>query len=281
MPRHHPGVPPSAEPGQCRPQAVGPVLIGPLSIGAAPAAGCPRPLAPGPGCSTRRRLFPLPEEPAATRLRTIRRHRAASGGAPAGAPPRCCACGLGAPWLVLVAGGERHNGGQSAEFHQAPKPADVPAPEPETEPWPPPRTNLPAKPTGADTRKHHRACGRCGCPCRNCGVAAGEPPARGHRSGGRQCPGRGPDQLNLAAVLEDGQKVLVPRQGETAPCRAAPRVTRAPGEARGPDGSVLRGGKDQPEHGRRRGTGNPPAGGSGARAADCGLARAARRLPAG
>lgn len=26
-----------------------------------------------------------------------------------------------------------------------------------------------------------------------------------------------PDQLNLAAVLEDGQKVLVPRQGETAP----------------------------------------------------------------
>jgi competence protein ComEA len=26
-----------------------------------------------------------------------------------------------------------------------------------------------------------------------------------------------PDQLNLAAVLEDGQKVLVPRQGETVP----------------------------------------------------------------
>ena len=30
-----------------------------------------------------------------------------------------------------------------------------------------------------------------------------------------------PDQLNLAGVLEDGQKVLVPRQGETAPAGSA------------------------------------------------------------
>lgn len=42
-----------------------------------------------------------------------------------------------------------------------------------------------------------------------------------------------PDQLNLAAVLEDGQKVLVPRQGETAPDGDAAAGGRAPaaGEA--------------------------------------------------
>ena len=33
---------------------------------------------------------------------------------------------------------------------------------------------------------------------------------------GGSAPDADPDQLNLAAVLEDGQKVLVPRQGETA-----------------------------------------------------------------
>ncbi len=39
---------------------------------------------------------------------------------------------------------------------------------------------------------------------------------------GGSAPGADPDQLNLAAVLEDGQKVLVPRQGETAPAVPAP-----------------------------------------------------------
>ena len=39
---------------------------------------------------------------------------------------------------------------------------------------------------------------------------------------GGNAPGADPDQLNLAAVLEDGQKVLVPRQGETAPAVPAP-----------------------------------------------------------
>ena len=39
---------------------------------------------------------------------------------------------------------------------------------------------------------------------------------------GGGAPGADPDQLNLAAVLEDGQKVLVPRQGETAPAESAP-----------------------------------------------------------
>ena len=39
---------------------------------------------------------------------------------------------------------------------------------------------------------------------------------------GGSAPGADPDQLNLAAVLEDGQKVLVPRQGEPVPDVSAP-----------------------------------------------------------
>ena len=47
-----------------------------------------------------------------------------------------------------------------------------------------------------------------------------------------------PDQLNLAAVLEDGQKVLVPRQGETAPAGPAPGGDAgARGSPTGGDGS--------------------------------------------
>ena len=38
---------------------------------------------------------------------------------------------------------------------------------------------------------------------------------------GGGAPDADPDQLNLAAVLEDGQKVLVPRQGETLPSGSA------------------------------------------------------------
>lgn len=41
---------------------------------------------------------------------------------------------------------------------------------------------------------------------------------------GGSAPDADPDQLNLAAVLEDGQKVLVPRQGETASAGSAPAV---------------------------------------------------------
>ncbi|MET4135851.1 helix-hairpin-helix domain-containing protein [Pseudarthrobacter sp. PvP090] len=39
---------------------------------------------------------------------------------------------------------------------------------------------------------------------------------------GGNAPDADPDQLNLAAILEDGQKVLVPRQGETVPAASAP-----------------------------------------------------------
>ena len=60
---------------------------------------------------------------------------------------------------------------------------------------------------------------------------------------GGSAPGADPDQLNLAAVLEDGQKVLVPRQGETAPAAPAPAGgARRPGQPRA-DGSVPAAGK--------------------------------------
>lgn len=39
---------------------------------------------------------------------------------------------------------------------------------------------------------------------------------------GGGAPDADPDQLNLAAILEDGQKVLVPRHGETVPAGSAP-----------------------------------------------------------
>ena len=50
---------------------------------------------------------------------------------------------------------------------------------------------------------------------------------------GGSAPDADSDQLNLAAVLEDGQKVLVPRKGETLPSGAAPgRGARAAGTVR-------------------------------------------------
>lgn len=62
---------------------------------------------------------------------------------------------------------------------------------------------------------------------------------------GGSAPGADPDQLNLAAVLEDGQKVLVPRQGETVPAGSAPATgSGAPGSpAGGADGTAPAPGK--------------------------------------
>lgn len=54
---------------------------------------------------------------------------------------------------------------------------------------------------------------------------------------GGSAPGADPDQLNLAAVLEDGQKVLVPRQGETVPDASAPAGDASDAGARGSPGS--------------------------------------------
>lgn len=50
---------------------------------------------------------------------------------------------------------------------------------------------------------------------------------------GGGAPGADPDQLNLAAVLEDGQQVLVPRQGETVPDVSAPASDASDAGARG------------------------------------------------
>ena len=54
---------------------------------------------------------------------------------------------------------------------------------------------------------------------------------------GGGAPGADPEQLNLAAVLEDGQKVLVPRQGETVPDVSAPASDASETSARGSPGS--------------------------------------------
>ncbi len=52
-----------------------------------------------------------------------------------------------------------------------------------------------------------------------------------------------PDRLNLAAVVEDGQKVLVPIRGEPDPADASMGVSPAPGSAAGGTGPVNGGGK--------------------------------------
>ena len=56
-------------------------------------------------------------------------------------------------------------------------------------------------------------------------------------------PGADPDQLNLAAVLEDGQKVLVPRQGETVPAASAPTSDAGARGSPGGGGGAPAGGK--------------------------------------
>ena len=53
---------------------------------------------------------------------------------------------------------------------------------------------------------------------------------------GGSAPDADSDQLNLAAVLEDGQKVLVPRKGETLPSGDAP--AGGAGGTGGGDGQV-------------------------------------------
>jgi competence protein ComEA len=62
---------------------------------------------------------------------------------------------------------------------------------------------------------------------------------------GGSSPDADPDQLNLAAVLEDGQKVLVPRQGETVPAGSAPAAgSGEPGSpAAGADGTAAAAGR--------------------------------------
>lgn len=52
-----------------------------------------------------------------------------------------------------------------------------------------------------------------------------------------------PDRLNLAAVVEDGQKVLVPIRGEPDPADASTGVSPAPGSASGGTGPANGGGK--------------------------------------
>ncbi|MET3950261.1 helix-hairpin-helix domain-containing protein [Arthrobacter sp. UYEF36] len=60
---------------------------------------------------------------------------------------------------------------------------------------------------------------------------------------GGGAPGADPDQLNLAAVLEDGQKVLVPSEGETIPAAAAPTgdvgARGSPGNGTAPSGGKI------------------------------------------
>ncbi|KUM33856.1 hypothetical protein AR539_13415 [Arthrobacter sp. EPSL27] len=61
---------------------------------------------------------------------------------------------------------------------------------------------------------------------------------------GGSAPDADPDQLNLASVLEDGQKVLVPKVGETVPGGpAAAGDAGARGSPPGADGSAPAGGK--------------------------------------
>ena len=87
-----------------------------------------------------------------------------------------------------------------------------------------------------------------------------------------------PDRLNLAAVLEDGQKVLVPIRGEPGQAGCAHGRLTCARFRYGRHGASRRWREGQPQHRRPRGTRDPPARRAGAGAADRGLAPAARAV---
>jgi competence protein ComEA len=109
----------------------------------------------------------------------------------------------------------------------APEPETAPAPEPETAPAPEDRPGESAGDSGGNIIVHVAGA------VMRAGIVELPQGSRLHEAiaaAGGSAPDSDPDQLNLAAVLEDGQKVLVPRQGETVPAGSAPAVdSGAPG----------------------------------------------------
>jgi len=222
MPRHDPGVPPRTEPGHAGRR---------LSAAVGSGAGL---LAGPPTVALREGQWEHgpDESPAPSRIRWRTGRRAAA---------LLClvaAVFLGWFWWQAANGTSEVSPLGSVTAGES---RDVPAPEPEAEPGPA-TEEPPVRDSGGNIIVHVA-----GAVVR-AGIVELPKGSRLHEAiaaAGGSAPGADPDQLNLAAVLEDGQKVLVPRQGEAMPAGPAPAGgTSAPGSPTGSgEGSVPAAGK--------------------------------------
>ena len=215
MPRHHPGIPPSADQRRVDPGRTGRRLSAAVGSGTGLLAGTSV-VSPTAGS-----VEPGPDDsPAPSRIRWRTGRRAAA---------LLClvaAVFLGWFWWQAVNGTSEVSPLGSVTAAES---GDVPAPEPETGPGPAPDESPggPAVGSGGNIIVHVA-----GAVVR-AGIVELPQGSRLHEAiaaAGGGAPDADPNQLNLAAVLEDGQKVLVPRQGETVPAGSAPTVdSGAPG----------------------------------------------------
>lgn len=211
MPRHHPGVPPSFDPGSAERGSADPGRAGSrLSAAVGSGSGLldATPLVspaaergdPGPHD---------PEAPSRLRWRTGR-----------GAAALLCLLALALlGWFWWQAANSAADVSPPSSISA--EAGNVPAPEPENEPVPAPGES--AKQDEGETPGSvivHVAGA-----VRRAGIVELPRGSRLHQAieaAGGSAPDADSDQLNLAAVLEDGQKVLVPRKGETLPSGDAP-----------------------------------------------------------
>ncbi|WP_346925658.1 helix-hairpin-helix domain-containing protein [uncultured Arthrobacter sp.] len=227
MPRHEPGLPSSTEPGHAGRRLS-------AAIGSGNGAG----LLAGPTIVTPREDQWEPgadDSPAQSRIRWRTGRRAAA---------LLClvsAVFLGWFWWQAANGTSEVSPLGSVTAAEA---GDGPAAEPETEPGP--ATDEPPGGSAGDSRGNiivHVA----GAVVR-AGIVELPRGSRLHQAiaaAGGSVPGADPDQLNLAAVLEDGQKILVPRQGEPVAAGPSPAAgSGAPGSPMGgADGTAPAAGK--------------------------------------
>jgi competence protein ComEA len=228
MPRHHPGIPPSAEPGRAGRRlsaAVGSGVGRGAGSGAGLLAGPPRVTppesewAPGPD-----------DSPAQSRIRWRTGQRAAA--------LLCLLAAVFLGWFWWQAANGTSEVSPLGSVTAA-ESGDVAAPTPETEPGP--GTDESPGQSAGDSGGNiivHVA----GAVVR-AGIVELPQGSRLHEAiaaAGGSAPDADPDQLNLAAVLEDGQKVLVPRRGETVPAgpASAADAGAAPGSPAGGGGGT-------------------------------------------
>ena len=212
MPRHDPGVPPRAEPGHAGRRLAAAVGSGPGLLAGPPMVTLPEgQWEPGPD-----------DSPPQSRVRWRTGRRAAA--------LLCLVAAVCLGWFWWQAANGTSQVSPLGSVTAA-ESGEVPAPAPQT---------APATARGPATEKSPGASGGerggniivhvAGAVVR-AGIVELPQGSRLHEAiaaAGGSAPGADPDQLNLAAVLEDGQKVLVPRQGETVPAGPAPAAGTGP-----------------------------------------------------
>ena len=276
MPRHHPGVPPSFDPGSAERGRADPHSIDPGSAAPGSAdrrrAGSRLSAAVGSGTGLldatplaspdTGRVDPGPQgppPPGRIRWRTGR-----------GAAALLCLLALALlGWFWWQAANSAADVSPLSSISA--EAGDVPAPEPENEPVP-----ASGESAGqAEGETPGSVIVHVAGAVRRAGIVELPRGSRLHQAieaAGGSAPDADSDQLNLAAVLEDGQKVLVPRKGETLPSGDAPAGGTGGGAGQWAPTDPYPCRKGEHQYCRRGAAGNPAARRSCARAADCGMA---------